>query len=191
MKKIYTIALVLLTLLTLLSLTLNGVVIFGLLRARQIALDVQQATLNTVTDARSIVTGVGDDTFAYTLEVEQEIPIKTSVPFNEEINVPVNTVIPIDTTVTVPIDLGITTYDLEVPIQTIVPVDLEFAVPISQTVDIDTTVLLNVDVPIEIPLDETPLVGYMEELDTGLGQLETDLEQLEEKLALPFGSGKD
>jgi hypothetical protein len=191
MKKIYTVALILLSVLTLLSLTLNGVVIFGLLRARQIALDVQQATLNTVTDARAIVTGVSDDTFAYTLKVEQEIPIETSVPFDEVVTIPVNTVIPIDTTVTVPIDLGITTYDLEVPIQTIVPVDLEFAVPISQTVDIVTTVPLNVDVPIEIPLDETPLVDYMEELDAGLGRLEADLEQLEEKLALPFGIGKD
>jgi hypothetical protein len=100
-------------------------------------------------------------------------------------------VIPIDTTVTVPIDLGITTYDLEVPIQAILPVDLEFTVPISQTIDIATTVPLNVAVPIEIPLDETPLVDYMEELDIGLGRLEADLEQLEEKLALPFGIGKD
>jgi hypothetical protein len=191
MKKIYAVALISLTVLTLLSLTLNGVVIFGLLRARQIALDVRQATLNTVTDARAIITSVGNDTFAYTLEVEQEIPIEASVPFNEEISVPVNTVIPIDTTVTVPIDLGITTYDLEVPIQAILPVDLEFTVPISQTIDIATTVPLNVAVPIEIPLDETPLVDYMEELDIGLGRLEADLEQLEEKLALPFGIGKD
>ena len=191
MKKIYTIVLVILTLLTLISLTLNGVIIFGLLRAQEIALEVRQTTLNTVTDARSIVTGVGDDTFAYTLEVEQEVPIAASVPFDEVVVIPVNTVIPIDTTVTVPIDLGITTYDLDVPIQTIVPVDLEFAVPISQTVDIATTVLLDVDVPIEIPLDETPLVGYMEELDAGLGRLEVDLNQLEEKLALPFGIGED
>ena len=191
MKKILVIALISLTLLTLLSLTLNGVVIFGLLRARQTALDVRQTILNAVHDARSIVTGVGDDTFAYTLEVQQEIPIEASVPFDEVVIVPVNTVIPIDTTITVPIDLGITTYDLEVPIQAIIPVDLEFAVPISQTVDVSTTVLLNVDVPIEIPLDETPLVDYMEELDAGLGRLEADLDQLEEKLALPFGTNKD
>ena len=187
MKKIFAIALVLLTVLTLLSLALNGVVNFGLLRARQTALDVRQTALTAVDDARSIVTGVGDDTFTYTLEVEQEIPIAASVPFNEEVSIPVNTVIPIDTTVIVPIDLGITTYDLEVPIQTIVPVDLEFAVPISQTVDIATTVLLNVDVPIEIPLAETPLVDYVEELDAGLERLEESLDQLEKKLTNPLG----
>ena len=191
MKKIYPIALVLLTLLTLISLTLNGAIIFGLLRAQKIAMDVRQTALNTVDDARSIVGGVGDDTFAYTLEVKQVVPIAASVPFDEVVIIPINTVIPIDTMVTVPIDLGITTYDLDVPIQAIVPVNLEFAVPISQTVDIATTVVLDVDVPIEIPLGETPLVNYMEELDAGLGRLEMDLEQLGEKLALPFGIGEE
>ncbi len=190
MNKIYTIVLVVLAVLTLISLTLNGVIIFGLLRAHEIALDVRQTALNTVDDARAIVASVGDDTFAYTLEVEQEIPISASVPFDEVVVIPVNTVIPIDTSITVPIDLGITTYDLDVPIQAVVPVDLEFAVPISQTVDIATTVLLDVDVPIEIPLDETLLVDYAEELDAGLGRLQVDLEQLEEKLVLPFGIGE-
>ena len=189
MKKLHIVVLILLTLLTLLSLALNGVVIYGLLQARQIALDARQVALNTVADARSIVTGIGDDTFSYTLKVEQEIPVVVSVPLDEVVTIPVNTVIPIDTTVTVPIDLGITTYDLDVPIQTIIPVDLEFAVPISQTVDIATTVLLDVEVPIEIPLAETPLLGYLEELDVALAQLEGALTRLEEKLANPLGGG--
>lgn len=191
MKKPYTTALILLALLTLLSLALNGVVIYGLLRARQIALDAQQAALKTVTDARSVVASVGDDTFSYTLKVEQEIPIAASVPFDEVVTIPVNTVVPIDTTVIVPIDLGITIYDLVIPIQTIVPVNLEFAVPISQTVDIVTSVPLDVDVPIEIPLAETPFVEYMDGLDAGLARLEEALDQLEQKLALPFVSSED
>ena len=191
MKKPTTIALILLALLTLLSLALNGVVIYGLLRARQIALGAQQAALQTVTDARSVVAGVGDDAFSYTLKVEQEIPIAASIPVDEVVTIPVDTVVPIDTTVIVPIDLGITTYDLVIPIQTIVPVNLEFAVPISQTVDIVTSVPLDVDVPIEIPLAETPFVDYMDELDAGLARLEEALDQLEKKLALPFINGED
>jgi hypothetical protein len=191
MNKFAVIALVLLVLLTLLSLALNGVVILGLLQARQVALDVRQTALDTVVDARSIITGVGNDTFSYDLRVDQEIPIEASIPFDEVLTVPVDTVIPIDTTVTVPIDLGITTYDLEVPIQTLIPVDLEFSVPISHTVDVATTVPLDLDVPIEIPLAETPLVDYMDELDAGLARLEESLDQLEHRLALPFGIGKD
>ena len=191
MKKLYVVALILLTLLTLLSLALNGVVLYGLWRARQIALDAQKVALATVGDARVIVTGIGDDTFAYTLEVEQEIPIAARIPFDEVVTIPVNTVIPIDTSVTVPIDLGITTYDLVVPIQTVVPVDIQFDVPISKTVDIATTVVLDVDVPIEIPLAETPLLDYVEELDAGLARLEESLAQLSDKLALPFGLGEE
>jgi len=191
MNKLYIVALVLLTLLTMVSLALNGVVIYGLLQAQRIALDAQQAALKTVADARDIVSGIGDDTFTYTLKVEQQVPIAASVPFNEVVTVPINTVIPIDSTVIVPIDLGFTVYDLEVPIQTIIPVDLEFDVPINKTVDIATTVLLDVDVPIEIPLAETPLLGYMEEVDAGLARLEDSLDQLENKLADPFGINKE
>jgi hypothetical protein len=170
MKKGYLVTLILLTVLTLLSLALNGAVIYGLMRAQQIS-------LSTVADARAIVTGVGDATFSYTLEVRQEIPIATSIPFDEDVTVPIKTTIPINTTVVVPIDLGITTYDLEVPIRTIIPVNLEFTVPISKTVNIATTVPLEVDVPIEIPIADTPLVDYLEELDVALTQVEARLEQ--------------
>jgi len=170
MKKGYVIALLMLAVLTLLSLALNGVVIFGLLRAQQIG-------LTTVADARTIITGIGDGTFSYTFEVRQEIPIEASIPFNEEVTVPIKTTIPINTTVIVPIDLGITSYDLKVPIRTVFPVDLEFTVLVSKTVDIVTTVPLEVDVPIEIPIADTPIVGYLEELDAALARVEAQLEQ--------------
>ncbi|HEY66670.1 MAG TPA: hypothetical protein G4N97_00170 [Thermoflexia bacterium] len=175
MRKAYLVILIVLAILTLLSLTLNATVILSLMRARQIALD-------TVADARALVTDIGDDTFSYTLEVNQEIPIATGIPFNEEVTVPINTTIPINTTVIVPIDLGVTTYNLEVPIRTVIPVDLEFTVPVSQTVSIATTVPLDVDVPLEIAIAETPLVGYLEQLDAALAQIEARLRQ-------PFGNG--
>ena len=171
MKKSYLIALIVLAVLTLLSLTLNVVVILGLLQARQIALD-------TVTDARAILTGVGDETFSYTFELDQEIPVAASVPFHEDITVPVHTTLPISTVVVIPINAGLLgTFDIDVPIYTVIPVDLEFTVPVSKTVVIATTVPLNVDVPIEIPISETPLVGYLEELDAALARIEAWLEQ--------------
>jgi hypothetical protein len=192
MKKPYVVALILLAILTLLSLVLNGVVIFGLVRARQIALQAQQTALNTVADARSMVTGVGDDTFSYTFKVEQEIPINTSVPFNEEITIPIRTTIPVSTVVIIPVNAGLLgTFDVDVPIRTMFPVDLNVTFPVSQTVDIVTTVPLNVAVPIEIPLNETPLVGYIEELDTGLARLERSIVQIGMRLTDPLSSGED
>jgi len=188
MKRIYPIALILLTLLTLCSLALNGAVIFALLRARQIGLDTGQAALDTVADARAMLVGIADDTFTYTFEVKQEIPIATTIPFDEEVIVPIHTTVPISTVVIIPISAGLLgTFDVDVPIRTIIPVDLDVAVPISQTVDIATTVPLDVAVPIEIPLVETPLVGYLGELDAVLAQLEGALLQMEGKLTNPLG----
>jgi len=176
MKKGYIIALISLAALTLLSLALNGVVIFALLRTRQIG-------LGTVTDTRTIVGDVGAATFSYTLEVDQEIPIRISVPFEKDVTVPVNTTIPINTTVIVPINAGLLgEFNIPVPIQTIIPIELEIVVPISQTVEIATTVPLNVDVPIAIPIADTPLAGYLENLDAVLERVKVQLEH-------PFDGG--
>lgn len=171
MKKGYLITLIILTMLTLSSLALNGAVIFALLRARQIG-------LNTVTDTRAILNDVGAATFSYTLEVNQEIPIRTSIPFDEEVLVPVNTSIPINTTVVVPIDAGLLgEFNIPVPIQTVIPIELEIVVPISQTVEIAATVPLNVEVPIEIPIADTPLIGYLENLDAALERIAMQIER--------------
>ncbi len=178
MKKSYLIALIVLALLTLFSLTLNGVVIYGLLRARQIALNAQQSALNTVADVRAIVTGIGNDTFAYTFEIDQEIPIATSIPFDEEVIVPIRTTIPISTVVVIPVNAGLLgTFDIDVPVRTIIPVNLDVVIPVSQTVDIATTVPLDIDVPIEIPFADTPLAGYLEELNAALARIEAQLGQ--------------
>ncbi|HHN93358.1 MAG TPA: hypothetical protein ENK17_01195, partial [Anaerolineae bacterium] len=61
MKKIYLIAIVILALLTGLSLALNGVVLFGLLKAREVALDAQQATLRILTDSRTMLDDLAGD----------------------------------------------------------------------------------------------------------------------------------
>jgi hypothetical protein len=46
-------------------------------------------------------------------------------------------------------------------------------------------------VPIEIPLAETPLVGYIEEVDTGLARLENAILQIERWLKDPLYGGED
>jgi hypothetical protein len=189
-KALIIIPMVLLALLTLLSLALNGVVIYSLIKARQITLAAVGDGQVTLADARAIVTGAADDTFSYTIELEQEFPVTVSVPIDEEVTVPIKTTVPINTTVVVPIDLGVTTYDLQVPIQTVFPVDLAFTVPVSHTVDINTTVPIDVDVPIEIPIAETPLVDYLEQVEAALTGLEQGLARLEANLADPFGTEK-
>jgi len=168
MKRPTIIALILLGALTLLSLVLNGVIIFQFLRLRCVAHGV-------VADTRALVTDLTDDTFSTTVEIDQEIPISTDLPFNEVMTVPIDTIVPISTTVVVPVDLGFTTYNLAVPIETIIPVDMEVSVPFSETVDIITAVPIDVDVPVEIAIADTPLVDYLEELDAALEEIEGQL----------------
>ncbi|HET89987.1 MAG TPA: hypothetical protein ENN99_04490 [Chloroflexi bacterium] len=192
MKTGYVIALILLAILTLFSLALNGVVLLGLLQAQRIALDAQQTTLEAVSDTRILVTSISEDTFSYTLTVEQEIPIATSIPFQEEVIVPVRTTIPISTTLIIPFNAGLLgTFDIDVPVRTLIPVNMELAVPISQTVDIATTVPLNVDIPVNIPLNETPLANYLIELDAALARLEEGLSRLGELVANPLAHRDD
>jgi hypothetical protein len=202
MKKGYRILLIVVAVLTLLLLALNGAFVYGLLQARQIA-------LKAVASARATAASIGDETLSYTFEIHQEIPVAASVPFHEEVTVPVQTSVPISTSVvvpvqttvpiktsvvvpidlgttsynrTVPLDLGVISYSLTVPISTAFPVDLEFTVPVSKTVDIATTVPVDLAFPIEIAIADTPLAGYLEDLDAYLAKVE-------DKLANPLDAG--
>ena len=168
MKKGYLVALVLLSILTLLSLALNGIVIFTLLEMRQ-------AAHRIVVDTQALVARIEDETFAYTVQLDQEIPVAAEIPFNETFSVPINTVLPISTSVGVPVNLGVTTYRLTVPIETVVPVDMEVTVPVSQVVDLSTVVPLDLDVPIEIAVVETPLAGYLRDAHMMLERAEEQL----------------
>jgi hypothetical protein len=168
MRRGYSIALIVLTMLTLLSLAVNAISIFELLWWRQYA-------LTKIADARATLRTIGRDTFAYTFEMNQEIPVAAGIPFSQEITVPIKTTVPVNTTVVVPIDLGFTTYRLSVPVNTVFPVDMEVTVPFSQTVEIVTTFPMDIDVPIEIAIADTPVVGYLDEVDTALDDVATQL----------------
>jgi hypothetical protein len=170
MNKIYSLTLILLTVLTLLSLTLNVLTIATLLWVRDVALE-------EVADARALVSGIRNTTLSHTVEVSKEIPVKASVPFEEEILVPINTTIPINTTVIVPVDVGpLGAYDIDIPIRAAVPVNLEVAVPIKETIEIDTTVLIELEVPVEIPISETSLATYLDKRDAALDRIEQRLQ---------------
>jgi hypothetical protein len=177
MNKMHSFALFILTVLVVLSLALNGLTIAALLWMRDIALE-------EVTDARALLNGIRNTTFSHTIEVSKDIPVKTSVPFEEEVLVPVDTTIPLNTTVIVPIDAGpLGTYNIDVPIRAAIPISLEVAVPIEETIEIDTTVPLELSVPIEISVSETSL---NEQLD----RRERALDRIEQLLRNPFADSE-
>lgn len=169
MKKGYPIALIVLAILTTVSLALNVITILWLLDARQIALSV-------LAGARTAVVALGDETLVYTFEVNREIPITASIPISKSVVVPIRTTIPVSTVVIIPVRAGILgTFAVDVPIRTMIPVNLDVTVPLSETVEIATTVPVSLDVPIQIPIAETPVAGYLEELNMALAQIEKRL----------------
>lgn len=170
MKRVYAVALIALGLLTVLSLALNVIVIYGITRIRE-------TTHGIVVDARDLVDSLAEAKFTYTVEVDQTFPISTQFPFSQTVAVPINTVVPINTRVVVPVDLGVTTYNLRVPINTVFPIDMDFTVPVSQVVDVEMEVPVNVEVPVEVVIPETPLAGYLAELDAALARTEQRLER--------------
>jgi hypothetical protein len=134
---------------------------------------VRDVALEEVADARSLVNGIRNTTFSHTIEVSKEIPVRTTVTFEEEVLVPVNTTIPLNTNVIVPIDLGpLGTYDIDIPIRAAIPINLEVAVPIEETIEIDTTVPLELTVPIEISVSETSLNEQLDKRDRALDKIE-------------------
>ena len=177
MRKVTLAALIVLALLTVFSLALNGVVIYALLRFARLGQE-------SIATARTLLAAVGEETFEYNFEIDEEFPFQTTVPINDEFTVPFKSTIPINTTVTVPLNLGITTYNLTVPINTVFPMDMEFTVPISMTMDVDLTVPISMAVPVEIPVAGTPFVAYLEEVDDELADLERSMSD-------PLGLGFD
>lgn len=168
MKTRHRIVLTLSATLTALSLLLLSVLVVQFLQLRR-------AAYTIVADARVLVTDLADDTFSYTVSVDQSIPISTSIPFSQAVTVPFNAVMPVNTTIVIPIDLGFATYDLPVPIRTVFPVDMEVTVPFSETMDVVTLVAVDLDVPIEIVIADTPLADYLQELTVTLEQTERQL----------------
>ena len=162
---------------TILSLALSGVslllvsgLIFQLLESRRVG-------RARIADARKLVREFSDDTFSYTVELDQSIPISTSIPFSQSVTVPFKAVLPVNTTIVVPLNLGFTTYNLSVPIRTTFPVDLEVTVPFSETVDVVTVVPVDLNVPVEIAIADLPLADYLQAVNTMLDATDRHLEQ--------------
>lgn len=157
-------ATVLLFLLVVLSLAANGVLIYRLLELRQRA--------NAVLDDLLILSEtVGEQVIAIPVELDETFPVSASVPFQYEGTVPIDTTVPISTTVAVPVQLLGRVIEFEVPIDITVPISYQVPIEVEQTIQVDTSVPVHIDTTIELPLSETPIGGYMEQLREAIQRL--------------------
>ena len=197
------VAIAVLTVLVLLSLALNGVLIWQWLNFRAQALvladqalamagqaeALRQGAIDAIAGYRRELRGVTEFEFEYNVQIDQTLPIDAVVPFHERLEVPIQTTIPIDQEIQTTVNLQIPQFgldipvDVAVPIQVDVPIDLKVPVEIDRDVPIQTTVPISLEVPISIDLADAGLLHYVDLVDQGLADLERMLTGLE--LSLP------
>ena len=175
----------LLFLLVILSLALNGYTIWQLLIFREQAMalqqrlqDVQQVAAETVSRAIRELEAFDQVSIEHTVQINEQIPVRAVVPFQENMRVPIQATIPISEELSTTVAIEISQLNLSIPLDITLPLVLEVPVDITVPIDIDrqvpvsTTVPIRLEVPFVVNLSETGLARYVELLKQELKALE-------------------
>jgi len=149
-------------------LILNLAVLYAVNRARLIAIE----TLNEV---ETTLDSLANEVIVYNVEINQAVPMKADVPFNQTMEVPLNTVIPIDQELAVPIQTLAGEIVVDVPLKTDFPIDIVVPVDFNETIHVDTEVELSTTLPVEIDIAQTQLAGYLEQAKLDIARLRSRL----------------
>ncbi|MFO7170118.1 MAG: hypothetical protein DIU80_019005 [Chloroflexota bacterium] len=154
----------LLVVLLALSLTLHAATIYTLYQVRNTA----RIQVGALADE---LAAAEDEVLTLNVPVRLPVPVEADVPIRKTIRVPIETTIALDTTFNVPLNTPFGTYEVPVPIRGSVPVKLEAPVTIDETVTVSTTIAIDSTLPIELPVADTPLQGYLSRLREALLEL--------------------
>lgn len=105
---------------------------------------------------------LADEPLTVTADISEDIPIRTSIPFERELQIPIQTSIPINETIETTIQVaGPFGWEIpvtvQVPVDLDVPIDLSVPITVSETIDVDTTTHVELSVPVRFDLDESGL----------------------------------
>ena len=151
--------------LVLLSLALNGVLIYALLEVREGALSTIASLQNTVVQWR-------DQSIVVPVKVDQQIPFRATVPISETLTVPLDFDYPLSNVVNTSVRIPLVgEQDVAFPIDTIIPVHYTLEAPVQVSVPISMTYHLQTEIPVsvEIPpawLDQ--IYAILEETESAL-----------------------
>lgn len=182
------IALIGLFILVLLSLGLNGVLLWQWWtfqqQTEQTIQQLRPVIQANLTEASANLESFAQSTIQFELPVQQEFPIMVEVPFRESLEVPIKTTVPINqeiqTTIMVSPLAGMNIpVEVTVPVNLDIPINLIIPVEIDRTIPISTTVPLDITVPIAIDVSKTGLAVYLERLSAGLDSIEKALSTIE------------
>lgn len=152
----------------------NLALLYGLNLARLIAIE-------TLSGAETMLDRLAGETIIYNIALNQPVPMKADIPFNQTVEIPVNTTVPIDQQVRLPFVTAAGETTIDIPLRTSVPINTVIPVDFNETISVDTVVHLNTTVPVEIEIARTGLAGY-------LIQARQDVSKLRHLLAFQFGA---
>lgn len=116
-----------------------------------------------------------DEVLAFNLPVTSAVPVRASIPVQQQLTIPVSTTIRLREMVNVPISTPFGEQNLNFPVTVNVPVRAEVPITIDQTVAISTPVMIDMMIPIELSVSQTPFSLYLSNLERALAQLREDL----------------
>lgn len=125
--------------------------------------------------AETTLDRLAQEVVVYDVRVNQAVPMKADIPFNQKMDIPIKTVIPIDQEMKLPFKTPAGEIMLDVPIKADFPIDTVVPLDFNQTVKVDTVVQLDTTVPIEIAVAKTPLVNYLKQAKLNVTQLKNRL----------------
>jgi hypothetical protein len=142
---------------------------------------VRLSAVETLGKVETTLDGLANAIVVYDINMNQAVPVKADIPFNQAMEVPLNTVIPIDQVLTVPFKTPAGDIMLDVPVKTDFPIDIMVPVHFTKTINVETVVQLNTTLPVEIDIARTPLAGCLK-------QAKLDIANLRSRLALQSGA---
>lgn len=180
------IALILLFILVLISVGFNIFLYWQMSRLRQAGLGFVRDIRSGLPQAINEVEAFEKATIQYEVQVNQEFPVQTEIPFNETLDIPIQLTVPISqeikTTVMIdPLNSGVSIpVEVNVPVNMEIPIDTSIPISIERTIPISTSVPLDFPVPLNIVVSETELAPYLARLRTGLIALDQVLAEVEQ-----------
>jgi hypothetical protein len=136
-------------------------------------LDARQALRMARDTARDALVSFSSEPVMISIAIDEEIPVRTSVAFNETLVVPFEMDYILSTVVNTYINIPILgRQSVAVPVEAVIPISETFAIPIAVSVPVSMTYPLNVELPVAVELPKeviTGLIGYLDALDHLLG----------------------
>lgn len=165
-------------LLVLVSISLNVAVILYGLRTRSQLLSLRRTVSGMLGEASKDLQRFERLVIKFDIEVNDRVPIRTSVPIDEQLDVTVKGHIPIrqklDTEVTLHTPLlGRMPMNVTVPLDLQVPIDLNLPIVIDHAIPVALEAPVHLRVPIEVDLSKTELGSFIDQVRNSLDTLHT------------------